>query len=723
MSAWRHLLFFLLGASLTAAGLRAQDTGAAADIHPADSLSEAVIIGFTETGSTPYPGVVDIPAELILQTPAALGEPDLLKTLQMLPGVQSGNDGFSGIFIRGGGQDETLFMLDGAPMYGVTHAFGLISSFAPEAVEEVILHKGPFPSGLGGRVSGVVDVRTVEGDMQQTRGTVSAGLLSDRLHLEGPVVRERLSYSVSARVLHTLLAAPLIKWLGGDVNYFFYDLHGKLSWKISGSDRLRLSAYLSDDRFYGDFRYKATAPESSEMLYWRRSSADMAWGGRLVSLNWRHEYGDALSSETVVYFSSYRSNSEWTVEPEAEDELKTASNSLSAITDIGGKMDFDWRISDGRLMKFGISSVRHAFAPSTEISFGSSSGEEMYGISGGIGTSGWENALYAEGELRFWNRMTLAAGIRGVQMTCGEETFWSLEPRASLSFDFGRGFSANAAAGRSSQYVHQLSSSAPLLDSPADIWIPSTSKIMPLIGDILSAGVRWSGLKGWEFSLEGYLRHSSNIVDYKDGVSPANVLNTDFEDMLALGESRSAGLEFMAVRTFGNTTGRLSYTLSKTDRLFADGSVNAGKPFPDTYDRRHNIALFVNHRFNEKMDLSASWVYMSGAMTTVPDNITAAVDPGYDSYPSGTPVYLPQVTSRNNYRLPPTHRLSLNFNLRRDGRRGENIWTFGVYNVYNAMNPNLIFYALVSERGKYEYDAVKLTFLPVLPSVSYTFRF
>lgn len=702
-------LFFLTLALLSFFRLSAQ---------PADTLSEAVVRSHAGDGLlSPRIGTVRITGELVGRTPAALGEPDLLKTLQLLPGVQSGNDGFSNVYIRGGGQDETLYLMDGVPVYGFAHALGLMSAFAPETVSAATLYKGPFPARFGGRMSGVVDMHSDDGDMRRFRGSISVGLLSDRLHLEGPAVRDRLSFSVSVRVLHTLLAAPLIKWLDGDMNYFFYDFSGKLSWRISDTDLLSVSAGMGDDRFYGGMRSAVYGENSSEPDYWRNNEADMAWGNRTASLHWSHDYGDALSSEAGLFCSSYRSASDWTVTPEAENELKTVSTGSSAITDIGAAMDFDWRISSSHILRFGFSAVHHNFSPDGKVSFGNSSGGDMLELASGLEAAGWENAVYVEDELSLGERLKLDLGLRGVLMSCGKELFWSLEPRISATADLGAGFAVKAAAGRGSQYVHLLSSSMTAFTAPTDIWMPSTGKLKPVIGGLFSAGAGWNR-NGWELSLEGYLRHSDNVIDWKDGTAPASAAVNGFEEQLSVGEARSKGLEFMAHRTRGRTTGWISYTLSKTDRRFPDGSVNAGRWFPDTYDRRHNLALYVNHRFSERLDLSASWVFMSGSMTTVPDGVTAAIASGSDS-----PELLPQVSSRNNYRLPPTHRLNLSLNLRKSGRLGESVWAFGIYNVYNAMNPNLILYMQTSDFGRYGYKAVKLTFLPVTPSISYTFNF
>lgn len=680
------------------------------------SLSEAVVRGYNETGiHSSQMGVMEILQPEIRNTPVPLGEPDVLKTLQMLPGVQAGSDGFSGVHVRGGGQDETLYLMDGAPMYNVSHVLGLLSSFAPEAVKKVTLYKGPFPARFGGRVSGIVDVRTNDGDMHRTKGSVSVGLLTDRLHVEGPVIEDKLTYSVTARALHTFILGPVLKWCGIGMNYWFYDLSGKLTWQMSPDDRIYLSAYSGDDRF----RYEIPDSEGSR--------AEMNWGNKIVSARWTHSFDAPVFLDVSAWWTNYRYVSDWSVlSSGADGEVlkRTDSKNRSAIMDIGGSAGVEWRISERHHLRGGMSIVGHRYNPQSYVSVSAESDGKTQSFQSGLATSGWENSLYLEDNLSL-GRFTLDIGLRGVQMTSGRNVYWSVEPRAALGADFGKGFGAKLAAGRSSQYVHLLTSSMKILAAPSDMWVPVTGKIRPVIGDTVSAGAYWSGLEGWEFSAEAYVKHTDNVIDYKDGVSSVASLKGSIDDLVSVGEARSAGLELFVRKTAGKATGWLGYTLSKTDRRYPDGSINFGRWFPDTYDRRHNLSLNFNYRFNDRMDITATWVYMSGSMATVPEGVMGVIYPGFNDLWEEGPLQVPYVPERNNYRIPATHRLSIGFNLRKQGKHGENVWTFGIYNVYNAKNPNLV-YCLPeqsSETFKIRYKLYKMTFLPVLPSVSYTFEF
>src|SRR5574344_63903 len=688
------------------------------------SINSALVAASAETGiHSPYMGSIDVPQQILKNTPVALGEPDVLKTIQMIPGVQSGEEGFSGVFIRGGSSDETLFLMDGAPIYNVSHLLGIFSSFTPDAVKKVTLYKGPFPSRYGGRVSGILDVRTNEGDNKRTRGSVCAGLLNERIHVEGPIVKDTLSYSVSARAMHSLLLAPVIKWAGSDLNYFFYDLNGKLTWRPGRRDKVFFSAYLGKDIF--DCNLDQPVYDGEKVVSNDNENSRLRWGNGIVSLHWIHDYSARLFSEAYVYYTDYRYVSEWSVIPELPERPAYSGTVQSSIKDLGFSTDFDWRAGASQTLKFGLEVVHHNYSPNTNlVSRWTYDGKsEEASSNGGIPSRGWENAAYIEDNITLFPWMSLNAGIRAVMMGGGSDSYFSLEPRLVAKIQAGRGVIIKASAGRSSQYMHMLSSSSTHLAMPTDMWIPVTSGIRPVYSDIVSSGVSYSGIEGWEFTLEAYLKKSRNVIDYRDGVS-LYTMTDNMQDLISCGGSDSKGAELFIEKKIGNTTGWLSYTLSKTDRLFKDGSVNHGRLFPDKYDRRHNISVCVNQRFNERMDLSLTWIFQSGAMTTLPESLSAL--PHISDPESITPT--PYVSSKNNFRLPASHRLNVSFNLHKPARKGESVWSFGIYNVYNAMNPNLVYLREETKTNSLSNSEViymlrKITILPFLPSVNYTYNF
>jgi len=695
------------------------------------TISEAVATAHAESGlHSIYMGTLDIPKSVLKTTPYALGEPDVLKTLQLMPGVQGGEEGFTGLYVRGGSLDETMFLMDGVPVYNTNHAFGLFSAFTPDAVKKVTLLKGPFPARYGGKISGIVDVRTNDGNMTQTHGSVSVGILNDRFHIEGPILKNKLSYSFSVRGLHTFFFTPVMRLVGTEFNYYFYDINGKLTWNISPKDRLFVSTYFGDDNFDCNFLDTVSGMGTNDGAEdYERNVSDMRWGNKLASARWSHNFDSGLFSEVCLYYSASRLNSAWTVEPQRSNATITTGASRSSVRDLGLTANFEFNPSESHNIKFGLSAVSHRYNPRTYYHENTGMGEDFdTTVEKHIQSSGWENSLYVEDNISIGSRVGVNLGLRGVQMTRGKDggIYYGLEPRASVKVDFGRGISAKVAAGRSSQFMHLLSSM--IVAVPTDTWIPTNAKIKPVVGDLLSAGVFYSGLKGWEFSVEAYLKHTDNVVEYKDGTSYVSV-SGNWEDLIASGEAHSKGMEFFVRKTVGKTTGWLSYTLAKTERCFSDGSVNNGQWYPDKYDRRHNIALCVTHKFNERMDLSAAWTFASGNLLTVPDNLNIINESSTDGLVYGYTgvMIIPHISSKNNYRLPPSHRLDVSFNLHKKVKRGESVWSFGIYNIYNAQNPNLAYSytynAYSSLSDNVHYTARKITFLPILPSVGYTFNF
>ncbi len=702
---------------------------------PDETISEAVISSYSESGiHSTLMGSITIPKTLLKQTPVALGEPDVLKTLQLLPGVQGAEEGFSGIYIRGGNLDETLFLLDGTVLYNVSHLLGIFSSFAPEAIKSVTLYKGPFPARFGGRASGVVDVRTNEGDMYKTKGSVSVGLLNDRFHIEGPIMDGKLSYSLSGRVLHTFLFAPVMDLAKTGMNYYFYDFNGKLSYRIGAKDRLYLSGYMGDDCFYSD-RVMPIGDYKGEVYGHENEKSELKWGTKLVSLRWNHVFSPSLFSETSLSFSKFRNDSylenrpqEYEASESWRNELYTSKNS---IRDISLNSDFDFSLDNSTRLRFGLSLTNHLYSPTTSAVYNSYIGDEW--VSDASQTNelrslGWENALYAEIDFKPLDRLSVNAGVRGLQMTSGDASYYSLEPRLSAKFKLTDGFAIKSAIGRVSQYVHLLSSSS-YLSVPTDIWVPVTDKIKPVVSDMVSAGFYYSGLKGWEFSVEGYYKRSANVIDYKDGKSFFST-SDNWSETVSLGKAKSRGLEFFVNKTVGKLTGMASYTLSKTERQYPDGSVNKGEWFPDRYDRRHKLSISASYKLKDNIDLNALWIYNSGAKATVPDRITIAPMapvPEID-ISSGQYLGMPFVSGKNNYSLPASHRLDLSVNLHKKLKRGERVWTLGVYNAYNAMNPNIVYIRAIKGDAEYKlsewrYSLRKITILPIMPFFNYTYNF
>lgn len=725
-----------------------RDTVINVSLSPSAELNAAKIVTSGEVGiESAYMGALEIPQEMIRNTPVVLGEPDVIKTIQMMPGVQSGMEGFSGLYVRGGGGDENLMMLDGAPLYNVGHLFGLLSVFTPEAVKKVTFYKGSFPARYGGRVSSIVDVRTNDGNAKEFHGSVSAGLLSEKLHFEGPVKDSNTTYSISVRGMHTLLFDRIIKCAGSPANYAFYDINAKVTHRFSDSDRLHFGFYNGRDYFRADDSkteetpaedidpgggiYTGTGNTSVATCSRDDSKVRINWGNTLAVLRWNHVFNSRLFANTSVSWNRYGMK----LYAYSRDYLKVAEDVsdnryeyayTSSIRDWGARMDFDYAPSPSHLVKFGGEFIRHAYHPEMEQINNREennvvSSDTTYSNAVSSNIRGNELSVWIEDDMAFGQHVTFNPGIHLSLFNVNGKTYFSPEPRVSLKVSFAVDWAVKSAYSRMSQYVHQLTSGN--LSLPTDLWVPITRNIKPVKSDIVSLGTYFSGLKGWEFSVEGYWKKLANVLEYKDGKMALSSAS-DWESNVAMGDGRSYGAELYVRKTAGRTTGTLSYTLSKSERIFRDGSINNGKWFPFVYDRRHNVCLAVNQKLGKRIDLSAVWTCMSGNWMTVPTRKSFVISPDGKDY-----IEIDYVESRNNYKLPPSHRLDFSINIRKQKKRGERIWNFGMYNAYGALNPNWVVYDSVQktdpETGRTERMPAlsKRTYLIFLPSFSYTFKF
>ena len=717
-----------------------RDTVVNVALTAGETLSSSHIVARKDAGiQSTYLGAIDIPAAQIKNTPVLFGEADVLKVLQMMPGVQGGNEGFSGIYVRGGGPDENLIMLDGVPIYNVDHMLGIFSVFQPEAVKKVTLYKGSFPARYGGRISSIVDIRTNDGNMKENHGTVSIGLISDKLHLEGPIIKDKLAYSVSARGMHTALYAPVIKMVLKDAyaNYFFYDLNGKVTWRLSDRDRFYFGAYHGRDRFVYDEKNEGEGTETfgaqtTHHKYKDRTDVGVHWGNTVGSARWNHVFNSKLFANTTLSYNRYRMvMGAGSAETDIVDGVTTTSryhlDYHSGIRDFGIRTDFDYTPSPKHLVKFGSEYLWHTFIPERM----SAVDREVNGAEIQVDTTihfadpkkkylGHELSFYAEDDFSVGEHLTVNPGVHLSMFNTEGRTYWSLQPRVSAKFSTGTGYSFKAGYARMAQYVHLLSSAQ--ISLPVDLWVPITKDIRPVTSDQFSVGAYYDGIKGWEFSVEAYLKNMRNILEYKDGTLMLGT-SEGWENRVEMGEGTAKGIEFLVQKTAGKTTGWLAYTLAKTDRIFPDGSINNGERFPYKYDRRHCIDISVDHRFNKKWGINATWSFATGGTTTVPVRQVAVISPyGYITDAQ-------YVDHRNNFRIPPSHRLNIGCNLHKERRRGESIWNLSVYNAYNRMNPNFVFMDYgpdYDNNGNYTGTSLKMkkiTILPLLPSVSWTRNF
>ena len=689
-------------------------------LSPDIELAGATVVASRDAGITATKmSAIEVPVTVIQNTPTLFGESDVLKTIQLMPGVQAGTEGFSGIYVRGGGPEENLLLLDGISLYNAEHMLGIFSIFQPEAVKKVTLYKGSFPARYGGRISSIIDIRTNDGNMKEYHGTVSVGAISDKIHFEGPIIKDKLSFSVSARGMHTVLFEPLFINRTNS-NYYFYDLNGKLSWRISDKDRLFLNAYNGRDIFY----YKENEERSHDNI-------GIRWGNTLAALRWNHIWGNRFFSNATLAYTRYRMLVGLDINQRSYDSNHRLSKDIykmeyhSGMRDLTAKIDFDFNPVPEHLIKFGAEFVDHTFIPETlggyihESEAGQVSIDTTFKARANAIMHGLEMSVYAEDDISIADRLTLNPGLHASFFWTLGTPYWSIEPRMSAKYDFGSGYSAKLAYSRMAQYVHLLSPAKITL--PIDLWVPITDHIKPVTSDQVSLGAYYNAIPGWEFSLEAYYKWMHNILEYRDGASFFSN-SSNWQNNVEMGEGLARGVELFIEKTTGKTTGWLGYTLAWSDRIFPDGVINNGKRFPYRYDRRHNISLVVNHQLSKRLTIGATWTFASGGTMTIPERQTQVL------MPDGSVETTDYSPSRNNYRLPPSHRLNLSLNHTKFKDRGEVVWSFGVYNAYDKMNPNFV---MADYESGYDGDGnpqqkvklTKITMLPIIPSVSFTRRF
>lgn len=703
-------------------------------------LDEVVVIGKenNEAGITStHMSAMDIPLSILKTSPVLLGETDVMKTLQMLPGVQAGTEGSAGIHVRGGGPDENLILLDGIPLYNVDHMLGFFSVFTPEAVKKVSFFKGSFPARFGGRLSSVIDVRTNDGDMYNYHGTVGIGLLSSKLQMEGPIWKGRTAFNVSLRRSYIdLMAKPFIK--DDEATLYFYDINAKINHQFNDKNRLFLSLYNGRDKFGTEYN------DTGEDTYYKDKN-NLNWGNTLVSARWNHIFSPKLFSNTTLALTNYRfyvSSKSLSVYTKEDIEDMRRYEYRSGIKDWAFKTDFDYYHSPAHHIKFGASYLYHDFKPEIET-------VKIKEREGGIVSDSIhcnlsnshiyanEISAYAEDNLRISSRINVNAGLHFALFNVRNTTYTSLQPRLSARYQLSDAIALKASYTKMNQYIHLLSNYTITL--PSDLWVPATDRVKPMRAHQYSLGAYHTGLKDWEFSAETYYKDMRNIIEYKDGASFLGSSH-NWEEKIESGRGRSYGIELMAHKTTGKTTGWIAYVLAKSERKFDKKGINNGAWFPYKYDRRHHINLTANHKISDKIDVSASWEFYTGGTLTVSEEMTSIIYPyhGYSygyghwsgygdrsyAFPGiqiGTTDY---IGGRNNYRLPASHTLSLGINFRKKKKHGERVWNFGIYNAYNAMNPNFVYKKTKKDDdGNQKAVLRKLTILPIIPSVSYTYKF
>ena len=500
------------------------------------TLDEVVVEGTRATVSarSPQMSVVELPVQQIKSIPTLFGEADVLKAIQLLPGVQNGSEGSAGMYVRGGGPDENLLLLDGVPVYNVNHMMGFFSVFNPDALKNVTLYKGSFPAHFGGRLSSVVDIRMKEGDMQQYHGNVSVGLISSKLNLEGPILKDKLSFNLSFRRTYSDLLMKPALWIAKsqmeEVNklkagYYFYDFNGKLNWKISDKDRLYLSFYSGDDAIYLGIKNKDYAYD--DVQYQNYLNMDWKWGNKVAALRWNHVMSQQLFMDASVNYTQYRHNLGMGITEENVYHYQQNTASIkdefnmtykSGINDLTAKVDFDYTPLPNHEIRFGGNYTYHMFRPEVQaMKIVAGNETEVDTTAGSPKVFAHETALYAEDNMTLGDIFRVNAGVHYSTFTVEGKTYQSVQPRLSTSVMLASNLSLKAGYAYMTQYVHLLSNSS--LSLPTDLWVPVTANIVPMNAHQVSLGAFYELPRLFDISVEGYYKSMDNLLEYKDGAS------------------------------------------------------------------------------------------------------------------------------------------------------------------------------------------------------------
>lgn len=676
-------------------------------------------------------GKMSFSSKTLRQTPVLLGEADIIKTLQLTPGVSMGTEGTAGLYVRGGGNDENLFLIDGNPIYQINHIGGIFSAFNPDAISQMDFFKGGFPARYGGRLSSVVDLHTRDGNAEKLKGSITLGLISGNMSLEGPLFNKKTTFYLGLRrTWLDVLSVPAIaivnkaqKQKGNKyrMRYAFHDLNGKITHRIDDRNKLFVSIYQGNDVFHTGNKEFSLITESNYSM--NDMNNRMRWGNLMTTAGWEHQYNQQLSGKLLALYTRYHSqlkyyNESQTGHPgeEAYDFQKAENISTNGIQDMGIRSSFDYRPHSQHRVRFGTDLLYHIFSPEfTRFKSTNPGNGSQPQILSNDQLHGFECALYAEDEWALHPRILINGGVRLSAFTTSGKTFFNAEPRASVRWLAGNDISVKVAYARMAQYVHQLSNS--YLNLPTDSWMPVTAKLKPLLSDQVSAGIYYTLNSTWQFSAEGYYKKLDNLLDYKDGFSfvPGTV---EWESKLTSGKGRGYGVEWMVRKESGRTTGWAGYTLSWADRRFDE--INEGRVFRSRYDNRHKFNIVVMHKINPLVEITAAWSYASGNRTTLPlERYMASEEVEFNN--KGEIEY---VTERNNYQLPAYHRLDLGLNVYRPKKRNRmGIWNVSIYNAYCRMNPFMV-YQSTKTVGDQSFPRFKqMSYFPIIPTVSYTYKF
>lgn len=654
---------------------------------------------------------INLSMKQVNSVPSLFGERDVIKVLQLMPGVQKGREGNTAMYVRGGGPDQNLILLDGMPFYSASHLYGFFSLFNSDVLQNVEFTKGAFPARYGGKLSSVLDMTMKEGNKKEYHGEAGIGILSSKIMLEGPIKKDKCSFIIGARRSYMdLLVSPFLPDTI-KASYYFYDINAKVNWDINRRNKISLSFYNGKDNFksnYKDFDFA--------------NKVNLNWNNLLGNLVWDKIISDNLSSKLSAGASKFYIKTKQYL---FEDTTAYDYDYSSAIRDITLKYEIEYKLSDKHRINSGLQMIFHRYVPGAYIEKESGKTTEMSDAT----IDSKEMSFFVEetGVLTSWFSYNL--GGRFTRYSVRDKAYFRLEPRASMAFHLTKKFAIKTSYSEMNQYALMLSQS--ILGPALDLWVPATDKVIPQNSKQLALGIARDFKHNISLTIEGYYKKSSNLVEYKEGASflvkdadNKGVYQT-WEDQVTQGKGWAYGSEFMLHKRAGKLSGWLAYTLSWNWMQFKE--LNLGRKYPAKYDHRHDASVVMIYKPKEKFSLSLTWVYSSGNAYTLPISISRNSNgiPSFISWDAYYTVYAP----KNSYRMPAYHRLDLGAQFYKSIKKHiSRVWEISIYNVYNRENPYYYFLArdgntVYAGKRFPHYKLKKVVLFPIIPSVSYRLIF
>lgn len=663
-----------------------------------------------ESEKTPMSVMRLSPAE-VRDMPALLGENDVMKTLQLMPGVQGGTEGSAGIHVRGGTPDQNLIILDDAIVYNANHLFGFFSVFNGDALKSVEMIKGGFPARFGGRLSSVVKMDMKDGNKQELTGNFKIGLISSSLLLEGPIKKDKTSFLFSGRRTYADVLSIPFQPEDTKGGYHFTDLNFKVNHTFNDTDKLYLSSYFGRDKFYARESYINSSYNTG-----------LGWGNITSTLRWNHQFSQKMFSNLSLIFSNYRFAIK---EEEKFDGDKYSLRYSSGIDDIGLKADFDYFPNPRHTIRFGAVTTRHSFSPKALVVKDSDATDtrdvQRY--------NSMETAAYIEDDWQVSSKVNILAGVRFSLFNYKSLTYFRPEPRITASWRVRDGLAVKASYAQMNQYIHLLTNSG--MGLPTDLWVSSTDQVRPQQSDQVALGLVKDLQKDYTLSVEGYYKKMNNVISYKEGASFLvledfeSSQNVTWEDNITSGEGWAYGAELLFRKNRGPFTGWIGYTLSWSQRQFEE--LNLGRKFNSKYDRRHDLAIVGMYRPNKRITLSGTWVFNTGINYTLPKQEVLSPDSGFPVFSgSGESEFREYITEVNNFRGENYHRFDVGIQFHKEKNKGRvRTWTVAVYNIYNRKNP--FFYFIEEDyhynTGRVDNGLKKVSIFTIVPSITYSLKF